>query len=57
MSEQGFASMTVSELREEAKKYGIKNVSTLKKNELVDLLNKVEEKIQDTKKNQMKINK
>ena len=37
--------MTVAELREAAKGFGLKNISGMKKQELLDLLNKVEEKL------------
>lgn len=45
-----YEEMTVSELREAAKKYGLKNISTMKKGELVDLMKKVEEKLAQTQK-------
>ena len=44
-----YDNMTVVELREAAKTFGLKNISTLKKQELLELLNKVEEKIASTK--------
>lgn len=44
-----YDNMTVVELREEAKNFGLKNISGLKKKELLELLNKVEEKIANTK--------
>lgn len=44
-----YDNMTVVELREAAKNFGLKNISGLKKKELLELLNKVEEKIGDTK--------
>lgn len=47
-----YDNMTVAELREAGKKFGLKNISTLKKQELLDLLNKVEEKLASTKQTQ-----
>lgn len=44
-----YDNMTVVELREAAKNFGLKNISGLKKKELLELLNKVEEKIANTK--------
>ena len=46
---ENFEKMTVAELKEAAKKYGLKNISTMKKQELVELLQKVNEKIASTK--------
>ena len=46
---ENFEKMTVAELKETAKKYGLKNISTMKKQELVELLQKVNEKIASTK--------
>ena len=51
---KNYDKMTVVELREEAKSYGLKNISTMKKNELVELLMKVEEKIASTQKEKQK---
>ncbi|MCI8407707.1 MAG: transcription termination factor Rho [Lachnospiraceae bacterium] len=53
-TKKNYDKKTVAELREEAKSYGLKNISTLKKNELVDLLNKVEEKLASTQKEKQK---
>ncbi len=44
-----YDNMTVVELREAAKSFGLKNISGLKKQELLELLNKVEEKLASTK--------
>ena len=44
-----YDNMTVAELREAAKNFGLKNISGLKKQELQELLNQVEEKISSTK--------
>lgn len=51
---KNYDKMTVAELREEAKSYGLKNISAMKKNELVDLLKKVEEKLASTQKEKQK---
>ena len=53
-TKKNYDKMTVVELREEAKSYGLKNISTMKKNELVELLTKVEEKIASTQKEKQK---
>lgn len=53
-TKKNYDKMTVAELREEAKSYGLKNISTMKKNELVDLLKKVEEKLASTQKEKQK---
>lgn len=42
--QKDYNKMTVADLREEAKRYGLKNISTMKKNELVELLITVEAK-------------
>lgn len=47
---ENYEKMTVTELREEAKKYGLKSVTGLKKSELVDLLDKVQQKIESNQK-------
>lgn len=44
-----YDNMTVVELREAAKNFGLKNISGLKKKELLELLIKVEEKIASTR--------
>ena len=53
-NKMNYDKMTVAELREEAKKYGIKNISTMKKNELSELLMKVEQKLASNQKEKKK---
>lgn len=45
-----FENMTVSELRECAKNYQLKGVSAMKKQELVEIMTKVEEKLENNRK-------
>ena len=44
--------MTVAELKQKAKEFGLKNISGMKKQELIELLAKIEEKVGKGKKEQ-----
>ncbi len=44
--------MTVAELKQKAKEFGLKNISGMKKQELIELLGKIEEKVGKGKKEQ-----